>query len=183
MMGPFQPTTNLREPRQYIPVDAPVRNDASARSPDTLRAVAAQFDVESNPRYQRTATSTFCNIAVWDMTRALGAEVPHWIEDKTVVKGWRELNVNATLEWMEIAGGASGWNEVDGAEAARRADAGFPTIVMWKNPGGHGHIALCLPSKGNGIRIAQAGAHNYFDVPLVSGFPPRCSPLRYFTHA
>lgn len=169
---------------QAAELDAPLTNDSSSRSPEALRAVLAQFNVESSPRYQpkRGADgklTTFCNIFMWDATRALMAEIPHWVGEEG---DRRELNCNNTLGWLELHGPAAGWRETkDPLVAAAHASNGGPAIVIWRNPsGGPGHVAMLLPSSGTEVRIAQAGARCLFDVPLdefgvVHG-------RRYFTH-
>lgn len=165
--------SNLQNPKQWEPTDAPVKNAPGERSPGALRAVLAQFDVAKNPRYQRTPTSTFCNIFAWDATRALGCEIPHWVESPR-----HELNVNATVEWLEIVGPEAGWKELDKLDATLCASTGRPTVAIWKNPTGKsGHIAMLLPTG----RIAQAGAQCLFDVPLAQGFGV-VKPIRFFSH-
>lgn len=164
-----RPTTNLREPRQWVPVDAPLRGKVGERSPATLVQVALQFDVATNPRYQPKGRTTYCNIFASDVTRALGAEVPHWLDG-------RELNCNATLPWLE-----ANWREVSRADARARAAQGFPAVAIWRNPkGGPGHIALLLPHTTE-TRIAQAGRECFFDGRLERGFGS-VSPIRFFTH-
>lgn len=162
-------------------LDAPLVNDLLRRSPEALRAVLAQFQVETSPRYRPGDGSTYCNIFMWDATRALGCEVPHWVGEEG---DRRELNCNNTVGWLELHGPAAGWREVKDAETAGiHASAGGPALVIWRNPapGKPGHVAMFLPSSGVEPRIAQAGARCLFDVPLdefgvVHG-------RRYFVHA
>lgn len=172
----------ITNPRQWEPVDAPLQNKPGERSAAALVEVVTQFDVEKNPRYRRTGTSTFCNIFSWDVTRALCCEIPHWVSDPTRKKGRRELNANDTLEWLLEKGPAAGWRELLKGDAGLRASAGFPTVVAWANPNParSGHIAILLPSRGAEIRIAQAGARNVFDAPL--DWFGAVKPLRFFTH-
>ena len=169
---------SLHNIRQWEPVVAPLQNKPGDRSAKALRAVVDQFDVKTNPRYARTDTSTFCNIFAWDVTRALHAEIPHWLDNPR-----RELNCNATLEWLESVGESAGWRAVDERTAAHRADLGEPCVAIWRNPNPRksGHIAVLIPSGGKGVRIAQAGARNLVDVTLALGFG-RVSPIRFFAH-
>lgn len=175
-------TSNINDPRQWLAVDAPVQNKPGYRSAAALRAVVAQFDVEFNTRYRRTPYATFCNIFVTDVTKALNVEIPHWLRDTNVPLGKRELNANGTLEWLMIIGTHNGWREVNATEAERRADDGYPTIAIWKNPNMNkpGHIAILLPSDGQGIQIAQAGAKNFNHGSLAAGFGA-VKPIRFFT--
>lgn len=171
--------SGLHNIRQWEPVTAPLQNRPGERSPSALRRVLEQFEVRTNPRYAPTATSTYCNIYVWDCTRALYAEIPHWVEDPKR----RELNVNATMKWLEEHGKAHGWHEVDETVAVAHADIGGPAVAIWRNPNPRrsGHIAMLLPSRGRGVRIAQAGRRNLFDVTLPMGFG-RVEPIRFFAH-
>lgn len=162
-------------PRQWVAVDAPLTNAPGHRSPEALRAVLAQFDVLNAARYQPADGKTYCNIFVSDATRALGCEVPHWIVDE---KGERELNANATCDWLLILGPQHGWREVGAWDAVREAMRGCPVVLAWQNPNPRksGHVAVMLE---NG-HIAQAGRRNLFDAPVEQGFG-RHQP-RFFVH-
>lgn len=155
------PADFLRNVNAAYPAPTPVTCGSLCRSPEHLRMVLAQFDVVSNPRYQPRAGATFCNIFVWDCTRALAAEIPHWLNG-------RELNANELVAWLYREGRHFDWWKVDAPEARAAADAGRPVVATWRNPvpTKSGHVAMILP----GGRIAQAGARCLFDVPLVEGF-------------
>jgi hypothetical protein len=170
---------SLTDTRRWKPVCAPITNSPGMRSPEALRAVVAQFDVEVNPRYARTDSTTWCNIFAWDVTTALGCEIPHWDLDHE-----NEYNVNATLKWLETEGYFSGWQEIDAKGALEQSTLGCPVVAVWKNPNPvkHGHIAVLLPPRDGEIRIAQAGAKNLFDVRLADGFGA-VQPIRFFRHA
>jgi hypothetical protein len=177
----------LNRPR-WMPVDAPATSVAAARSPDALLAVVAQFEVASAARYQPGghghATETCCNIFAWDVTRALGAEVPHWVDDagRPVAAGHgREMSANATVRWLETHGAAHGWREGTATEAEVAAASGAPVLAVWLNPDGHGHVAVVVPApEGGGLHIAQAGASCFDSGPLAQGFGDR--PVRFFIH-
>jgi hypothetical protein len=173
---------------QWMPVDAPTRSDPSARDRDGLLAVIGQFQVETTWRYRPTPTkrgrNTWCNIFVWDVTRALGAEVPHCVDEAgrpTAIGQGKELTANGTLRWLEMYGPAHGWREEDAPAAARAAEAGWPTLAIWHNPFGHGHIALVVTGPDGNVHIAQAGADCFSNRPLAHGFGDR--PVRFFVHA
>ena len=170
-MSPLLPVTTAKIPVSPWEACLPaVWNGPGERSPEALRAVAAQFDVEHHPRYAVRDTSgdgrpdTFCNIYLWDVTRALRSEVPHW-------HGGRELSANAVCDWLASFGNLLGWYEGNRGAAHRASGDGMPVVAAWKNErGGSGHVALLLPPAGDELRIAQAGKRNYFDVPLERGF-------------
>jgi hypothetical protein len=152
---------------------------ASCRSPSRYLEVVKQFDVENNPRYKVRDTSgdgkpdTFCNIFLWDVTRAMGCEIEHWWDGK-------ELSANGVADWLVKEGSRYGWQDVGLLGAADQAARGRPTIAVWKNPGGTGHVAVVVPTGNGQLQIAQAGRLNFFDKPLRSGFGDH--PVKFYTH-
>lgn len=175
----------LHNIRQWEPVEAPLRNFEGQRDPDKLLAVVAQFEVESNPRYQATKDATFCNILLWDVTRALGAEIPHWVNHQGAPVGMHqgaELTCNTTIPWLKNHGKSYGWEEVDAEQASEHAAKGGPAIAIWANKAGPGHVAIILPPVNGHMRIAQAGRHNFFNGSLRAGFGAH-GPVRFFIHA
>lgn len=176
---------------QWKPLTAPLRNAKDARSAAALRAVAHQFEVPTSNRYQPKRREdgkleTYCNIYAWDVTRALDAELPHYVDAANNVAGLgksnRELTCNALLPWLEEHGKRFGWTEVKTeVEAATRAAMGCPAVALWQNKSGPGHIAMLLPSSDTTTRIAQAGARCFFDLPL-SNFGVAVKHLRFFVH-
>ncbi|MGQ9896466.1 MAG: peptidoglycan-binding protein, partial [Acidobacteriota bacterium] len=169
---PAPGTTNTNAAR---PIDAPLKGDPNHRTAETYNNVINQFAVAHNPRYAIRDSSgdgikdTFCNIFVWDVTRAMGAEIPHWVDRRTgqptTVYNYsqsRELDANATMDWLRQHGAQHGWRQVSAEEAQRLANEGHPTMVGWKNPNGIGHVAIVRPGNINerGPAIAQAGLTN-----------------------
>lgn len=157
--------------------EAKVTNTQDKRSPATLARVVEQFHVADNPRYQREGKTTFCNIFVWDVTTALGAPIPHWVDAQSnapadaYAPGARELNCNAWATWLPGYGARVGWAGVRADDARSAANRGEPCIALWRNPtGGPGHVAVVLPSPGRDLRIAQAGLRCFEDEPLSHGF-------------
>lgn len=162
--------TDWLNPRQYLPVTALVTNGSTDRSPGNLDAVVAQFQVETHPRYRPGQGSTWCATYVWDVTRALAAEIPHWwIRD--------ELTANLSIGWLALQGQSHGWRGVTRDEAIASANIGRPTVVTHRAPGGkHGHMAIMLP----GGYISQAGETNFQRATLESGFGTL--PVEFWTH-
>jgi predicted chitinase/LysM repeat protein len=158
-------TTNTQA---WIPVNAPLQGSPSNRNAATYADVIDQFAVGSNPRYARRDGNTYCNIFAWDVTKAMGAEIPHWVDgagNPTGVGQGRELDANGGHLWLQNHGSKHGWREVSAEEAQRMANQGHPTVASWHNPGGIGHIAVVRPGEinGNGPAIAQAGSRNFND--------------------
>ena len=184
--------TAIREPRQGIPVDAPLQSRPGARGATELRKVAEQFDVLTNPRYHPPGDGrTWCNIFAGDVTRAMGCEVPHWVRaDGTPAlpgaPGAHELNANAVCDWLRspvaVAPAGHGWSLVGAGDANAAAARGECVVVSWQNPVASrpGHVAILLPPVDGQQRIAQAGASNYFDVPLARGFGSL--PVKFYRH-
>jgi hypothetical protein len=186
------PAPGTTEIRQWVPTNPPVRSTVSDRSATLYTNVINQFAVGVNPRHQPTATATYCNIFSWDVMRAMGAEIPHWVDtqDRPVIgrqpnpnQGDRELNANATAMWLRNRGATYGWTRVDASEAQRVANLGRPAVVTWYNPGGIGHIAVVRPGSidQNGPTIAQAGGRNFNVGHVYDGFP-RSASLEYWVH-
>lgn len=176
----------------FRPTNPPLTNGSDNRSPEKYLAVVRQFEVELNPRYtpgHQGGSETYCNIFLWDVTKAMSCEVPHWVDadgEPTGVGRGKELNANAIFDWLVGEGFEHGWRRCTQAEAIERPLAGFPTIVVWKNPKGIGHVAVCIPSEEDKYRgttvpvIAQAGKTNFSSGLVTKGFGDRS--LTYYTH-
>lgn len=143
------------------------------RNASLYAAVMNQFNVENHQRYainKMGNNDTYCNIYAWDVTKAMGAEIPHYVDSNnqpttSSAKGARAVNANGMNNWLNSsAGKANGWRKVSAQEAQMLANQGYPAVASWKNPSGHGHISMVAPSKdgrydsSRGVAISQAGA-------------------------
>ena len=166
-----KPAAGTTEPRRAWPTNPPLRGDRSNRSRALYDRVINQFAAGANPRYAHRKdangrTSTFCNIFAWDVTRAMGAEIPHWVDakgDPAAPGKGHELNANAINGWLHAHGPRFGWRPVAAQQAVALASAGRPVVASWKNPKGIGHIAVIRPGEMHpeaGPLMAQAGAKN-----------------------
>ena len=160
----------------WVPVEAPEKGSPSARNAATYDNVINQFAVGSSPRYQPRDGNTYCNIFAWDVTKAMGAELPHWVDSNgnPAAQGQgRELDANATNAWLNEHGAKSGWRKVSAEEAQAMANQGHPAVASWDNQGGIGHIAVVRPGEvtGNGPAIAQAGSDCFNDGHVYECFP------------
>jgi hypothetical protein len=170
------------EPWRPIEIETSEINRASVRSPLALLLAVAPLGVTGHPRYQSRfdpktgKRSTYCNIFLWDATRLLHAEIPHYSEG-------RELTARGMIDWLQGVGPSQGWRSCDGARAREHAGFGCPAAVVWRNPKvGSSHVALLLPSPAAGPQlIAQAGSVCLFGAPLARGFG-NAAPLEYFAH-
>ena len=186
-----------------IPYDAwkavtpAVTSSTGNRSAALYRSVLDQFQVETNPRYKVNkygTGDTYCNIFVWDVTRAMNAEIPHYIDAATNaprlypdVKGATELSANGIYDWLGSAGARYGWHPVTAEQAQALANAGAPVVTTWKNPSGSGHVQMVCPSANGaydpsrGVTVAQAGSklYNYAYITQVFNDP---SKVLYYAH-
>lgn len=182
----------------WVASNASLKNAPGQRSAQAYRSVINQFDVENNERYRvnkQGIGDTYCNIFTWDVTRAMGAEVPHFIETSTGNPvssggdGITELNANSVNDWLNTHGSRYGWTKVSAEEAQYYANNGMPAITSWKNPNGHGHLQMVSPSEdgaynsSRGVTIAQAGRQlkNYDYIDTVYG-KNSLSKVEYFVH-
>ncbi len=160
------PAPGTVETRRSFPCSPPLRNDSSSRSAAAYDNVLNQFAVGVNPRYAHRGSSTYCNIFVWDVTSAMGAEIPHWVSptgNPTPHLKGNELNANALNDWLNRHGARFGWRKVPLADAVAAANRGCPAVASWKKPGGIGHVAMIRPGVATGSEgpwMAQAGAKN-----------------------
>lgn len=166
----------------WLPAPLVFACSSDCRSPEALRQVLEQFHVETDERYRPGSfgcPGTRCNFFVWDATRALECEVPHWIDScgrsvKPGAAGAHELSAAGQIGWLRVYGSDHGWQPVSAPEARALANQGRPVVAAWENPLTEkpSHVAMLLPTPAGEPepRIAQAGASNLFDVPLSRGF-------------
>jgi len=172
------PAPGTAEINAALPVDAPFKGDSANRTPEIYDNVINQFAVEKNPRYSARDTNgdgkldTFCNIFVWDVTRAMGSELPHWVDSKTgaptgVSRHSFELNPDGVVTWLHDYGTSYGWRNVSEREAQGLANKGHATLAV-----GGGHMAIVRPGEINinGPATAQAGKHNFNQKHMRNGF-------------
>ena len=144
------------------------------------------FNVSDSARYQSDGTGSYCNIFLWDVTRALGVEIPHYVNGIETDANWVYLWLTGegqdsgapSWEW----GRASdlGWFEVTAEEAQENANQGFPTVATMADPDAysHGHVAVVIPGKLLVVNttsyplIAQAGARAFVGLSAYEGFKP-----------
>lgn len=180
------------------PVDAPLKGTPGDRTAKSYNAVIDQFQVDKNPRYaprrisQNSRIQTFCNIFVSDVTEAMGAPLPHWVDKSgnpaSPGAGAHELNGNASVDWLARHGSRFGWKEVSEEEAQEYANKGHPVVAGQKEIGKSriGHVAIVRPGQitNNGPAVANAGAKNTnsSQVARVFGSGYRAGLIRYWAN-
>jgi hypothetical protein len=154
--------TSYREAPYFLP----------PRSAEGYAAALDWFRVRTNPRYAPNGSTTYCNIFVWDVTRSMKAEIPHWVAADGLTKAedfrGKETVANYLLkEWLPRS---AQWNLTE--DPVTWACDGFPVVAGYVNPYGKGHVAMVAPMQG-GVYIYQAGARCFDREPLASGFGKR----------
>jgi len=191
--GTNQPVLPLEWWRPTTPA---ITGSPDNRNPSLYTAVVNQFDVEKSERYRPGREgNTYCNIYVWDVTRAMGAELPYYTNPTTGepmyypdIKGAKYMGAIAMETWLEKHGPTHGWFEVDAQTAQMHANMGRPAVT---SAGDLGHVQMVIPSKDGkfdpvrGVAIAQAGriVSNYMHISGIYGANSLNNKVRYWVHA
>jgi hypothetical protein len=105
-------------------VQAPLQSVPGRRSKKVYENVLRQFALLSNPRYGDDAPGkTRGHIFVWDVSRAMNCEIPHFV-------GAKELTLAQTCDWLRHEGPMRGWKRVSDYEIYERANAGFLVVAL-----------------------------------------------------
>ncbi|MPZ48209.1 MAG: hypothetical protein GEU75_02665 [Dehalococcoidia bacterium] len=178
--------------KPWMPVQARYRGQTGGRRPEFYNLIIDQFEVESNQRYRKNRqghNETYCNIFVWDVTRAMGAEIPHWVDDAgdpAVALTGRETTANDAVSWLTMHGERFGWREVDMLTAQELANMGQPVVAVWLNNASAGHMAVVRPGQlsEQGPTMAQAGEADSRLIQAGNAFPTAWQnrQVAYFTH-
>ncbi|MCL2046296.1 MAG: hypothetical protein FWG88_07905 [Oscillospiraceae bacterium] len=153
----------------WRPTTAIVTSNEDNRSPERYNSVIRQFRVETAERYRPYRDgNTYCNIYVWDVTRAMGAEVPLYTDATTGemriypdTQGATSMTAVKMDAWLKKYGSQYGWHQVDGETAQRYANEGKPAITT---AGTIDHVQIVCPSRDGsydpirGVTVAQAGS-------------------------
>ncbi len=176
--------------RPSLEITPHLSNYEGNRSADAYNEVLADLNVENRQRYQRTSTATWCNIYVWDATKAMGCEIPHYYNRVTGAPLSRdyclqhpgeyyEMSAIRMTNWLCDHGSEYGWVECTAEEAIAHANMGQPTVCAATTTG---HVAMVAPQGDgeSGVMISQAGASNFQHGPQSNGFGNY--PVKYFYH-
>jgi len=179
----------------WRPTKHAIESSVGDRSPELYRAVIDQFAVETAERYRPFRDgNTYCNIFMWDVTRAMGAEIPHYTDPETGearyypdVRGARSMGAIATCAWLGKYGAEYGWREVDAETAQMHANEGKPAVT---SAGSLGHVQVICPSRDGGydpvrgVTIAQAGSTvtNYRHISGIYSANALANNVKYWIH-
>ena len=178
----------------WVPTTPAIVSTEGYRDPQLYSAVVSQFRVEMAGRYQPRDGKTYCNIFVWDVTSAMGAEIPYrtdsvtgepWPDDRSNAISMSAARMDA---WLETFGSSYGWREVDARTAQMYANQGRPAVTT---AGSIGHVQMVVPSRDGrfdeerGVTIAQAGGPltSYRYITSTYSSSALRDHVRYWVHA
>lgn len=179
----------------WKPTTPAVVNTQTDRNAFNYRAVIDQFNVENAKRYEPFREGhTYCNVYVWDVTRAMGAEIPYYADPADGspmqypdIKGANYQGAKAMDNWLKTRGENFGWRQVTAEEAQMYANQGRPTVASGGNTG---HISMVCPSQDGsfdpvrGVTVAQAGriVTNYTHISGIWGSSALNNQVTYWTN-
>ncbi len=104
-------------------VQPPVTSVPGKRSAELTAQVIHQFAVRTNPRYAPDGDKPRAHIFVWDVSRAMGCEVPHFA-------GAKELTLAQTCDWVRHEGPMRGWQRVAQEDTFGMANEGRLVVAV-----------------------------------------------------
>jgi hypothetical protein len=120
------PAPELTARDLFKAVQAPVQSREGRRSKNLYQQVIQQFAIGHNPRYEPDGPGQpRGHIYVWDVSRAMNCEVPHFV-------GTKELTLAQTCDWIRHEGPARGWRRAAAKDAVKAAQAGQLVLVLPK---------------------------------------------------
>lgn len=166
-------------PEQWKPLVPPAAEIRTERSAENLLAATRALHVTQAKRYLPAHGNTWCNIFMSDATQLLGCPISHWDPQGN------ERTINRTILDLR-AGKFEGWTKVAAHDAANRAQIGLPTVAVWLNPRGHGHVSVVVPRPDNGelghIYVTGAGAACREQCKLEEQFGPYTPMVEFYGH-
>lgn len=154
---------------------APIQSVHGQRSGAIYAKVLAQFDVGANPRYEPDGPDkNRGHIFIWDVTRAMGCEIPHFV-------GAKELSLSQTCDWLRHEAPMRGWRKVSDNDVFGAAQAGYPLIAVPREIRLR-QLAFIPPQPPNGGRpfCTGAGLKRGVNLPVLEVLGVRV--VDYFGH-
>lgn len=173
--GPVASPSDLTTRDLWKAVIAPIQSQQGQRSAALYQKVLAQFDVGNNPRYEPDGPDkTRGHIFIWDISRAMGCEIPHFV-------GAKELSLSQTCDWLRHEGPMRGWRKVSDDEVFGAAKLGYPVIAVPREIRLK-HMAFIAPQEPLGPKplCTGAGLKRGAGLPLVDVLGARL--VDYFGH-
>ncbi len=133
-------------------VQAPVQSREGQRSVEKLQQVLHQFAIATNPRYADDAPGKpRGHIYLWDVSRAMGCEVPHFV-------GAKELTLAQTCDWVRHEGPMRGWKRTDEDDAWQLTQQGFLVVALPRDPRTKG-IGIVVPDEPTDKPLLAGAMH------------------------
>lgn len=146
-------------------LNPPLQSREGRRSADLYRRIIDQFAVGKNPRYDPDdPQKPRAHIFVWDVTRAMNVEIPHFV-------GARELTLGLTVDWLRHEGPMRGWRKTDEMSAWEAANEGLCVVAVPRevrlklmavarpgdfNTDGKPFLSAAAIGRGNGLSTQEA---------------------------
>lgn len=166
-------------PEQWTALTPPASEVRTVRSAENLLAATRALHVTEAKRYLPANGNTYCNIFMADATQLLDCSIAH--RDAS----GNERTINQTILDLR-AGKYTGWSKVNANDAANRAQLGLPTVAVWLNPKGHGHVSVLVPRPLNGIvghvYVTGAGAACREQCTIEGQFGTLTPQVEFFGH-
>jgi hypothetical protein len=164
------PAAGVTSTDTWNAVHAPVQSRPGRRSWKVYWNVIDQFAVGHNPRYAPDAKGLRAHLFVWDVSRAMGCEVPHLV-------GGREINLGSTVDWLRNEGPSVGWRKAQTPAALAAAEQGLAVLAVPRDgrhklvvvvrPGGAGKDGLPRVASATSVRQADVSVRQALGTPAV----------------
>jgi hypothetical protein len=130
------PDLDMRE--TWRAVKSPFTSKFGARTKESYEQAFKQFAIGNNPRYDEDGPGKHRgHIFVWDVSRAMGCEIPHFV-------GARELTVGQTADWLRHEGPMRQWMKISASDAFRWVELGMMVVALPKDQKLK-HLAIVTP--------------------------------------
>jgi hypothetical protein len=156
----------------------PVESREGRRSAELYQLVLNQFAVGNNPRYGAEGPDKLrSHIFVWDVTRAMGCEIPHML-------GARELTLSQTMDWLRYESSDRGWVKLSPDRAIAVAQEGRVVVAIPRDRKASAQLMALVrpeePGEDGAPRVAFAGNTCSNDASAKEAF--QLATLEYFSH-
>ena len=158
-------------------VNAPMQSKPGRRTAILYQNVIDQFACGYNQRYvvEEGSGKSKTHIFVWDVTRAMNCEVPHFASG-------RETTLGQMVDWLRFEGHSRGWKKANAQQAAEAADRGEAVLALPQD-GKSRLLAVVRPGgldAENFPRVAAAIDEVGNDMPAHEALKTRL--IAYYTH-
>lgn len=164
------PRLDLCNIDSFRPLNPTIKGNPCNPDRELYNQVINQFSVDVNPRYTprhipgtSMERSTFCNILVFDVTRAMNIDggvyyakrSDHTAPPESFYEKYYNpfqqqneyygMDANTVVKYLQAHGPSRGFKQVNAQEAQAAANMGFCVVVGRESPGGIGHVGIIRP--------------------------------------